>query len=158
MRSEATSVDQYLHELPADRRAVITAVREVVLAHLPEGIVETMNWGMISYEVPLSVVSDTYNGQPLSYAGLASQKRHYAVYLMAIYGSDVQRERFEASYAASGRRMDIGKSCVRFRTLEDLPLDVIADAIAAVSIDEFLAMHEHSQSLRKSRSQERPAK
>lgn len=151
MRSEASSVDQYISELTADRGEVIAAVRQVVLANIPDGIVETMNWGMICYEIPLSIVPDTYNGKPLAYAALASQKQYCALYLMAVYGSDALRRKFELSYQESGKRMDMGKSCVRFRKLDDLPLDVVAEAIAAVSLEEYLAMHEHSQSLRKSR-------
>ena len=151
MRSEATSVDQYVKELPAERREMISAVREVVLANLPEGIVEVMSWGMISYEIPLETAPNTYNGKPLLYAALASQKQYCALYLMAVYGSESLRKKFETAYELSGKRMDIGKSCVRFRKLEDLPLEVVADAIAAVSVPQYLAMHEQSQSLRKSR-------
>jgi len=151
VRSEAGSVEQFLSELPEERRSIIAAVRAVVLANLPSGIVETMNWGMISYEVPLDIVPDTYNGQPLSYAGLASQKQHCALYLMSVYGSDDVRREFESAYESSGKKMNIGKSCVRFRRLEDLPLDVVAKAVAAVSLEQFIAMHERSQSLRKSR-------
>jgi uncharacterized protein YdhG (YjbR/CyaY superfamily) len=139
MRSDATTVADYLASLPEERRAALDAVRSVIRDRLPEGIVEAMNWGMISYEVPLARYADTYNGQPLMYAALASQKNHMAVYLMGIYGSDDLRTRFEDAYRATGKRMDIGKSCVRFRKLEDLPLDVIGDAIGAVSLEEFLA-------------------
>ena len=151
MHSDATSVPDYLASLPDDRREALAAVREVVLAHLPEGIEEAMNWGMISYQVPLERYPDTYNGQPLSYAALASQKNHMAVYLMGIYGSDSLRARFEDAYRATGKRMDIGKACVRFRRLDDLPLDVIGDAVGAVTLDDFLAMHDQAASLRKSR-------
>jgi len=151
VHSDAASVPDYLASLPDDRREALTAVREVVLARLPEGIEEAMNWGMISYEVPLERYPDTYNGQPLSYAALASQKNHMAVYLMGIYGSDSLRARFEDAYRATGKRMDIGKSCVRFRRLDDLPLDVIGDAVGAVTLDDFLAMHDQAASLRKSR-------
>lgn len=97
-----------------------------------------MNWGMLTYEVPLSVVPDTYNGQPLAFAGLASQKNHMSVYLSGIYASESLRQEFEERYAATGKRMDIGKSCVRFRRLDDLPLDVIAWAISAVTMTEFV--------------------
>ncbi len=116
-----------------------------------------MNWGMIAYQVPLERYPDTYNGQPLLYAALASQKNHMAVYLMGIYGSDALREKFEAAYRATGKRMDIGKSCVRFRRLDDLPLDVVGDAIAAVSLDDLLAMHDHAASLRKTKKARRRA-
>jgi hypothetical protein len=142
MQSAATTVTEYLAGLPADRRAALTAVRKVIRARLPKGIVETVNWGMISYEVPLATYPDTYNGQPLMYAALASQKNHMAVYLSGIYGSETLRIRFEDAYRATGKRMDIGKSCVRFRTLDDLPLDVVGDAIGAVSLDQFLAGYE----------------
>jgi len=151
MQSAAATVEEYLESLAPERRAVVSAVRELVLAHLPEGYVEAMNWGMISYEVPLERYPNTYNGEPLSLAGLAAQKNHYSLYLMGIYGSPALRERFESGYRASGKRMDIGKSCVRFRKLEDLPLDLAGEAIAAVGLDELCAMHDASTSLRKSR-------
>jgi len=150
MQSAAATVEEYLESLAPERRAVVSAVRELVLAHLPEGYVEAMNWGMISYEVPLARHPQTYNGKPLSYAALAAQKRGYSLYLMGIYGSAPLRERFESRYRQTGKRMDIGKSCVRFRTLDDLPLDVVAEAIAAVSVDEFCAMHDAAASLRTS--------
>jgi uncharacterized protein YdhG (YjbR/CyaY superfamily) len=148
MQSTATTVAEYLAELPEDRRTALAAVRAAIAAHLPTGFVESMNWGMITYEVPLATYPDTYNGKPLAYAGLASQKNHMAVYLMGIYGSDALRTRFEDAYRATGKRMDIGKSCVRFRTLDDLPLDVIGDAIGAISLEEFLAAHDAAASLR----------
>ncbi|MEJ2481832.1 MAG: DUF1801 domain-containing protein, partial [Gemmatimonadota bacterium] len=130
MRSEAKTVEEYLAELPEDRREAISTVRNVILEHLPEGYEESMNWGMIAYEVPLSVYPDTYNGQPLSYAALASQKNHMAVYLSGIYTDEEARTKFERDYRTTGKRFDVGKSCVRFRKLEDLPLPVIAEAIA----------------------------
>ena len=155
MQSDAPTVEEYLASLPDDRREALTAVRTVIIANLPDGIVETMNWGMISYEVPLETYPDTYNGQPLPYAALASQKQHMSVYLMGIYGSEALRERFEAAYRATGKRMDVGKSCVRFRKLDDLPLDVIGDAIGAVSLDAYLAFYDEAASLRKSTSTRR---
>jgi hypothetical protein len=151
VKSEATTVEDYLAILPEDRRDALAAVRAVMRASLPDGIVETMNWGMISYEVPLATYPDTYNGHPLLFAALASQKNHMAVYLMPIYGSDALRERFEADYAASGKRLDAGKACVRFRTLDALPLDVIGRAVAACSLERFLAFHEEAASLRASK-------
>lgn len=151
MRSDATTPAQYLAGLPDDRRAALATVRTVIRRNLPAGIVETMNWGMITYEVPLRTYPDTYNGQPLAYAALASQKNHMAVYLMGIYGSDELRATFENAYRATGKRMDVGKSCVRFRRLDDLPLDVIGNAIGALTLEQFLAMHDHAASLRASR-------
>ena len=151
MHSDATTVKEYLDSLPEDRRTALTKVRTVIRKNLPKGVVERMNWGMITYEVPLSTYPDTYNGQPLMYAALASQKRHMSVYLMGIYGSDDLREWFEEAYRATGKRMDVGKSCVRFAKLDDLPLDIVGEAVGAVSLDEFLAMHDAAASLRKSK-------
>ena len=139
MQSAATTVEEYLGELPDDRRDAIAEVRDVILANLPEGYVETMNWGMISYEVPLATFPDTYNGQPLSYAGLASQKRHMAVYLSNVYASPELTARLEQGFADAGQKLDMGKSCVRFTRLDRLPLDVIGEMIAATPVDEFVA-------------------
>jgi len=152
MRSEASTVDEYLADLPEDRRQAITAVRKAILDHLPAGYEETINWGMIAYEVPLDTYPDTYNGKPLLYAALASQKHHMAVYLTGIYLSDETRETFEAEYRASGKRFDVGKSCVRFRKLEDLPLELIGKAIASLPADQFVARVKKGQSVRKSRN------
>ena len=117
----------------------------MIRANLPEGIKEAMNWGMIAYEVPLKVVPDTYNGQPLMYAALASQKNHMAVYLSGIYGDPKLRAWFEEAYRETGLRMDIGKSCVRFRTLDQLPLELIGQAINAMTMDQFIDMYQKSR-------------
>jgi hypothetical protein len=151
MHSDAATVDDYLASLPPDRREAIAAVRAEILAHLPAGIEETMNWGMICYEVPLSTYPDTYNGQPLMFAGLASQKNHMAVYLSAVYGSETLRARFEEEYRATGKRLDMGKSCVRFRRIDDLPLDVVGRAVEACSVEALVAMHDAAASLRTSK-------
>ena len=139
MRSEATTVAQYLAELPEDRRKAIRKIRAVIRKNLPKGYQERMNWGMIAYEVPLKVVPDTYNGEPLLYAALASQKNHLAVYLSAIYCEPSRRDAFEAAWKATGKKFNAGKSCVRFKTLDDIPLDVLGDAIAAVPMADFVA-------------------
>ena len=139
MQSSATTVLEYLESLPEDRKTSIAQVRQVILENLPEGIEETMNWGMICYEVPLEIYPDTYNKKPLMYAALASQKNHMAVYLSGIYCDDSLREKFERDYKASGKKMDMGKSCVRFKKLENLPLDVIGWAIGATDMDSFIS-------------------
>jgi hypothetical protein len=146
MHSDAPTVDAYIASLPDDRREAITAVRRTVTENLPEGFVESMAHGMIAWSVPLDVYPDTYNGEPLMFAALASQKRHMAVHLMGVYGSDDLRERFLIEYRASGKRLDMGRSCVRFARLEDLPLDVVGHAVAAVSRDEFVAMAKAARS------------
>lgn len=146
MQSKAENVADYLSEIAPDRRDALEVVRQAILDHLPEGYVETMNWGMICYEVPLEIEPDTYNGKPLMYAALASQKNHMAVYLSGVYGDPDLREQFEADYKATGKRMDIGKSCVRFRKLDDLPVELIGRAIAAFSVDDFVAMTDRVRS------------
>ena len=136
--SKAATVEDYLAELPDDRRDAIAEVREVILANLPDGVVETMNWGMISYEVPLEVFPDTYNKKPLMYAALASQKNHMAVYLTAVYSDEELESWFVDAYEATGKKLDMGKSCVRFKKIDQLPVDLIGDVIARVSLDDFL--------------------
>ena len=145
VRSAAATVEEYLLELPPDRREGIQAVRQVVLDNLPPGYVETMNWGMITYEIPLDRYPKTYNKQPLMYAALASQKRHMAVYLMCIYSHEESRTWFEERYKASGKRLDMGKSCVRFRRVKDLPLDLIAETVAGTSVEDYIEFYEASR-------------
>lgn len=151
MRSEAKTVGEYLESLPEDRRAAISAVRDVILANLPEGYEESINWGMIAYEVPLEVYPDTYNGQPLGVAALASQKNHMAVHLTGIYMDEAEREAFEEAYRATGKRFDVGKACVRFRRLEDLPLDLIGETVAKLPMDEFVSRVRSAAPFRKAR-------
>ena len=141
MRSDAVTVEEYLASLPEGRREAISAVRSVILGHLPAGYEEELRWGLVSYEVPLAIQPDTYNGKPLMYAALASQKRHMAVYLSGVYADPAAREDFEQAYRATGKRMDMGKSCVRFRRLEDLPLEVIGEAIARYSVSDFVDLY-----------------
>ena len=138
MRSDAATVEEYLDGLPDDRRDQIEEVREVILANLPAGYEETMNWGMISYEVPLETYPDTYNGEPLNYAALASQKNHMAVYLSGVYGVEGKEENFRDRYVATGKKLDMGVSCVRFKKIDDLPLDLIGETIASLTPEEFI--------------------
>ena len=138
MRSNASTVAEYRAGLPEERREAIEVVRQVILQNLPEGYEEAMDWGMITYQVPLETYPDTYNKKPLMYAALAAQKNHMAVYLMAVYGDEEARRDFEAAYRATGKRYDVGKSCVRFRTLAELPLELIGATIASVSMSEFV--------------------
>ena len=145
VKSTASTVQEYLDSLPSDRRAVIAAVREVVLRHLPQGYQETMGWGMISYGIPLEVYPQTYNGQPLGYVALAAQKKYYALYLMAVYGDPARETRLREGFAQAGKKLDMGKSCVRFRRLEDLPLDLIGEVIASTPPDELIATYERSR-------------
>ena len=104
-----------------------------------------MNWGMICYEVPLARCPDTYNKQPLMFAGLASQKHHMGLYLMCVYSHQGSRAEFEEKFRASGKKLDMGKSCVRFKKLEDLPLEVVGETIAATSVEEYIQLYRDSR-------------
>jgi len=152
MRSDAATVEDYLSGLPADRREAIETVRDVIRANLPDGLEETMNWGMIAYEVPLERYPDTYNKKPLMYAALASQKNHMTVYLTGIYMDDGARQEFEDAYEASGKRLDVGQSCVRFRKLDDLPLGLIGETIGSVGVDEFIDRYQVGRKVRRSKN------
>ncbi len=145
MHSESTTVDEYLASLPEARRTPIAAVRDVVNAHLPDGYEERMDWGMVSWVVPLSDYPETYNKKPLCYAALASQKQHMAVYLMGLYTDGPEAQWFRDQHAARGMRLDMGKSCVRFKHLDDLPLDVLGEAIAMIPVGKFIARYEASR-------------
>ena len=145
MKSKAKTVQEYLSELPDHRLEAIEAVRDVILENLPEGFEEAMNWGMITYQVPLSRYPNTYNKKPLMMAALASQKNHMAVYLTGVYADSESRAGFTDAYRETGKRMDMGQSCVRFRKLDDLPLDLVGKAIAEYSVDEFIEVSERAR-------------
>jgi len=138
MKSTAKTIKEYLAEMPEDRREAVKKVRETILKSLPEGFEEALNWGMITYQVPLEVYPDTYNKKPLMYAALANQKNHMAVYLTGIYMDEDLNQDFEKKYRKTGKRFDVGKSCVRFRKLEDLPLELISESIGAIGMDDFI--------------------
>src|SRR5687767_4377546 len=120
MRIDATSVDDYLSKLPADRRDAISQVRDVINAKLPNGYEEKLQYGMISWCVPESVLpaKNVYNKQPLCFASLASQKNHMALYLMSVYGSQKERTWFQNAFKQAGKKLDMGGSCVRFKSVD----------------------------------------
>lgn len=148
MQSKAKTVEEYLEELPQERREALEAVRSVILANIPDGYEEAMNWGMITYQVPFSTFSETYNKQPLMYLALASQKNNLALYMTGLSMNPQLSRDFEADYVASGKRRDIGKSCVRFKKLADLPLDVVARYIPKITVDMLVDYHQrvHAES------------
>ncbi len=143
--SKAKTVDDYLAELPEERRAVVSTVRDLVNRHLPDGYVETMSWGMISWEIPLSRYPTTYNKQPLSYVALAAQKHYYALYLTTCYANSAQDVVLRNAYADAGRKLDMGKSCLRFKALDDLLPEVIGGVIASTPVDAHIAQYEASR-------------
>jgi hypothetical protein len=150
--TKASTVQAYLDELPEERRAVVAAVRDLIVRNLPRGYQETMNWGMISYEIPFERYPDTYNGQPLSYLALAAQKNHYALYLMCVYGCAKKQAWLQTEFKKAGKKLDMGKACLRFRKLDDLPLDVIGQVVAGTPPEQYIAAYE---SMRKRQKAER---
>jgi hypothetical protein len=147
MQSKASTVAQYLASLPADRRAALSAVRKVILANLDDGYAEGMGYGMISYHVPHSVYAPGYHcnpEMPLPFAALASQKNYMSLYLMSAYGQGPEEERLRKAFAAAGKKLDMGKCCIRFKRLEDLPLEVIGDAVRRVPAKAYVAYYERS--------------
>lgn len=139
------TVSQWLASVPAERRAAIDIVRETVNEHLPDGYEETVDWGMLAWVVPLDTLPDTHNGRPLMLAALGAHRKLMTIYLMTVYGDPKIRKEFEAAYRKTGKKLDMGGSCVHFRTLDDLPLDLVADTIARVSVDEYVARYRQSR-------------
>lgn len=145
MQSKATTVVEYLAELSPERREVLEAVRALILKNLPKGYAEGMQYGMIGYFVPHSIYPAGYHcdpKQPLPFACLASQKNHMTLSLMCLYGDLEHQDWFRAEWAKTGKRLDMGKSCVRFRKLDDLPLPLIGKAIRRVPVQKFIELYE----------------
>lgn len=140
--SNATTPEEYLADLPPERAEVIAVLRDLILENLPEGYEEAMNWGMLCYEIPLERYPNTYNGQPLGYVALAAQKHYYALYMMGPYADPAAEERLRDGFARAGKTLDMGKSCLRFRKLDDLPLDVIAAAVAETTPEQYIAQYQ----------------
>ena len=145
MQSKAKSVEEYLVALPEDRREAMAAIREVIMKNLPKGYEEGMQWGMPSYFVPLSAYPSGYNcqpDQPLPFVGLASQKTHMAFYGLCIYMDEALKNRFVEDWKKTGKKLDMGKSCIRFKKLEDVPLKVIGDAVKRVPMKKYVKQYE----------------
>ena len=156
MQSKAATVKQYLASLPADRRAALSAVRDVILKNLDPDIEEGMLYGMIGYFVPHSVYPAGYHvdpKQPLPFAALASQKNYMSLYLMSVYRgcedehpTNPHAKWFRDEWAKTGKKLDMGKSCIRFRKLDDLPLELIGKAIRRVGARDSIRFCESSRS------------
>jgi len=136
--SKATSVTEYIDSLPVEKAEVIQRMREFILQHLPKGYQEVMNWGMICYEVPLSIFPDTYNKQPLVYVSLAAQKNYHSLYLLNTYWDKSKMDTLLSAYAAMDRKPDMGKSCLHFKKSSDLPLEAIGELIAGTPMEQFV--------------------
>jgi uncharacterized protein YdhG (YjbR/CyaY superfamily) len=161
MQSKATTVKQYLTELPADRRAAFTAVRDTILKNLDKDFEEGMSYGMIGYYVPHRLYPNGYHcdpRQPLPYAGLASQKNHMSLYAMCLYGDNAEEKRFRAEWAKTGKKLDMGKCCIRFKKLDDLPLNIIADLFRRVTAKAYIAQYEANLRMMGQRTTKGPPK
>jgi len=142
MQSKAQTVQAYLASLPPDRRQSVEAVRKVILKNLDKDYIENMSYGMIGYCVPHSVYPPGYHCNPeqaLPFAGLASQKNYMSVYLMCTYGNSSHLKWFQEAWAKTGKKLDMGKSCIRFKKVEDLALEVIGEAIRRVPAKKYIA-------------------
>ena len=140
--SSAITVAAYLAELSEPRRSVMAVLRKRIREQIPKGYAESMDWGMIAYHIPLKRYPVTYNGKPLLYMALAAQKNNYALYSMSAYMDPAMTKRVREAFKAAGRKLDMGKSCIRFRALEDLPLVVVDELAALMSVDEYIAWYE----------------
>lgn len=162
MQSKASTVSEYLASLPEDRRKALNALREVINANLDQGFQEGMQYGMIGYFVPHGIYPDGYHcdpKQPLPFAGIASQKNHMSLYLMCVYGSEEHESWFREQWAKSGKKLDMGKACVRFKKIEDVPLDVIGKTFKRVTLKKYLRHYEDAiESSNKRASAKRKAK
>ena len=146
MTSEATTVDEYLAELSEDRREILSAVREVINRNKPDSVVEGMTYGMIGWFVPHSVYPDGYHcnpKMPLPFINLGSQKNHIGLYMFCLY-TDNSAEAFKDRVEAAGGKIDMGKGCARFKKLSDLPLDVVAETVRSMRLDQFIEQYEAS--------------
>ena len=145
MPSSATSVTDYLAALPTDRQTAVKAVRAVIRKNLPKGFAEQMQYGMIGYVVPHKLYPAGYHckpEEPLPFAGLASQKNYMSLYLMSVYFSPTLLTWLKEQFVLKGKKLDMGKSCLRFKKLEDLPLDVIGELIARVPVADYIRHYE----------------
>ena len=132
--AQPATVAQFLASLPEDRRKAISRVRSVIRKHLPAGYKEVMCMGMITYEVPLKVYPDTYNGNALWYAAVGAQKNYLTLYLMNAYGTPALAEKLRTGFKAAGKKLDMGKACIRFNAADDLALDTVGEVVGSTSL------------------------
>lgn len=143
--NKARTVPEYLAGLPEERRKLVRATRALVRKHLPRGYKEEIGWGAITWVVPLSKFPDTYNKQPLCYVAVAAQKHYVSLYLMMAYGDPKRYEWLKGQFAKAGKKMDMGKSCLHFNSLDDIPVDAVAKLIESHTTDQWIAIYEKSR-------------
>ena len=131
-------------------RDALTTVYQAVKAAMPAGFEEKTFRNMVVWQVPLAVYPDTYNKQALWYVALAPQKNYHSLYLMPVYGSEKLLDRLKRGFAAAGRKLDMGKSCIHFRTADDLDLDTICDIVRTLTMEQWIDIAKSARSLRRS--------
>jgi hypothetical protein len=144
-QGKAKTVSEYLGGLPPERRKIVSQLRSFVKKHLPGGYKEQIGWGVITYAVPLKTLPDTYNGEPLCYTAIAAQKNYYSLYLMGVYGDPKKARRLADAYKQRGQKLDMGKSCLRFKSLDEVPLDVVGEIIASTPMDRYVELYKASR-------------
>ena len=148
MASSATNtIEAYIAGLPLEQREVVSSMRRLVNAHMPPGYEEVMNWGMISWQIPLVRYPVTYNKQPLSYVALAARKNTCALHLIGVYADGEQERKLLAAAAALGKKLDMGKSCLNFKQPGDLPLETIGELIASMPVEAYIANYEAARGI-----------
>ena len=147
----ALTVHEWLASVPAERKDAINAVRDAVNEHLPPGYEETVDWGMLAWVVPLTTLPNTHNGHPLMLAALGAHTKRMTVYLMSVYGDPKLMREFETAYKKTGKKLDMGGSCVHFKKLDDLPLDVVGNTIARVAVYQYVERYENSRTKKKTK-------
>ena len=138
---KSKTVAQFLAALPADRREVADEVLTLVRKNMPKGYEESMALGVVTWSVPLTVLPDTYNGQALWYVAFAATKVGFSLYLMSVYGNKEREAVIKAAYTKAGKKLDMGKACLRFKTIDDLVLRAVKDAIKIVPMKTYVAMY-----------------
>lgn len=146
MQIKADTPQQYVEYLPEDRKPVIQRLREVITTHIPDGFEETMSYGMIGYVVPHSLYAPGYHCDPklpLPFMNIASQKNYVAVYHMGIYTDQQLMEWFTDTYKTQyGTKLDMGKSCMRFKKLEQIPFDLIGELASKITPQKWIEIYE----------------
>lgn len=151
---------EYFSELPEDRRKALQALREVILKNIDSTYKEGMGYGMPGWSVPHSVYPPGYHcdpSVPLPYAGYASQKNHMSLYLMSVYMNPELEKWFREAWKKSGKKLDMGKSCIRFKKLDDVALDVVGEAIKRMPATDYVALYERTLGSRRKPAKKKSA-
>lgn len=138
MPAKTPSVAEFIDRLSVERRREVKRIRSMIRKHLPAGYEEVISKNMIVYQVPFARFADTYNKQPLWYVALASEKSYLSLHLMSVYGDQAAAQRLKDGFHAAGKKLDMGKACIRFQSADDLPLEVVGAAIASMPVDRWI--------------------